>query len=228
MLGGSRIARLLLLAVLAAGVAAAWRWRGLFDPLALTERIATSPAAPLAFLLLHVAASLFFVPRTLLAFGAGIVFGMWWGIVWAALGSVAGGVAGFLVARYIHAGFAVERADPTRLAALLRRAERGGWRMVAVLRLVPIVPHSLTNYALGLTRVRLGAYALGSLLGQLPLTVAYAEFGAAGGRALLGGGDWRAQVLWPSLAGLSVLALSLLVPLLARRRMREPQPIAGA
>jgi len=226
-LGRSRIARLLLLAALAAGMAAAWRWRGLFDPTALTELIATSPLAPLAFLALHVAGSLFFVPRTLLAFGAGIVFGMWWGIVWAALGSVAGGVAGFLVARYIYAGF-VARAHPTRLQALFRRAESGGWRMVAVLRLVPIIPHSLTNYALGLTRVRLGEFALGSLLGQLPLTIAYADFGAVGSFTLVSVADWRTQVLLPSLIGLSALSLSLLIPLLARRRMRPPQPVPGA
>src|SRR4051812_11326222 len=140
----NRVGRLLLLAVLAAGIAAAWRWRALFDPAALTELVATSPAAPLIFVALHVAASLFFVPRTLLAFGAGIVFGMWWGIVWAALGSLAGGVAGFLVARYIYAGI-VERAPAGRVQALLRRAEGGGWRMVAVVRLLPIIPHSLTN-----------------------------------------------------------------------------------
>jgi len=223
-LGVYRVARLLLLAALAAGIAAAWRWRGFFDPVGLTELIAASPAAPLVFILLHIAASLFFVPRTLLALGAGIVFGMWWGIVWAALGSVAGGVVGFLVARYIYGGF-VERADPSRLQVLLRRAESGGWRMVAVVRLLPIIPHSLTNYAMGLTRVRLGAYAFGSLLGQLPLTIAYTELGAAGGRALLGGADWRTQVLWPSLIGLSVLALSSLIPLLARRRLR-PVPEA--
>ena len=230
-LGRNRIARLLLLALLAAGIAAAWRWRGLFDPVALTELIAQSPAGPLAFLVLHIAASLFFVPRTLLAVGAGVVFGMWWGIVWAALGSLAGSVAGFLVARYLHAGFVaefVERADPTKLTALLRRADRGGWRMVAVLRLVPLIPASLSNYALGLTRVRLGAYAFGSLLGQLPLTIAYADLGAAGGRALLGGADWQSQVLWPSVIGISALGLSLLIPLLARRRMRQPQPVTGA
>ena len=128
------------------------------------------------------------MPRTLLAVGAGLVFGMWWGVLWAALGSLAGAVAGFLAARYIRSGFVArgwlaKSAGPARLAALLQRAEHGGWRMVAVLRLVPIIPHSLTNYALGLTRLRLGAYALGSLLGQLPMTIAYADFGAAGGQA---------------------------------------------
>lgn len=227
MIGKARAGRLIVLALLAGGVAAAWHWRGLFDPLALTLLIERQPAAPLVFLAVHVAGSLFFVPRTLLAFGAGMVFGMGWGVAWAALGSLAGAVAGFLAARYIYSGF-VDRAEVTRAAALLGRVERGGWRGVALLRLVPIIPHSLTNYALGLTRLRLGAYAVGSLVGQLPLTIAYVDLGAAGGRALLGAADWRHQVLWPSLIGVAALALSLLIPVVARRRLRQAQPVPGA
>jgi uncharacterized membrane protein YdjX (TVP38/TMEM64 family) len=218
-----RIARLLPLLVLAAGVAAAWRWRGLFAPLALNSAIAGNPAAPLVFLVLQVAASLFFVPRTLLAAAAGLLFGMWWGLLWAALGSVVGAVAGLLVARYLCTELGW-RANPTRLAALLRYAERGGWRMVAMLRLVPIIPHSMTNYALGLTRVQLGPYVVGSLLGQLPLTIAFVDLGAAGERALKGAADWRYQVVWPTLIGAAALVVSLLIPLLARRR----QPIGEA
>lgn len=226
MISKAGVTRLTVGGLLGAGIVAAWPWRGLFDPVAMTTLLAGNPLAPLAFVLLHVAASLFFVPRAFLAVGAGLVFGMWWGIVWAALGSIIGAIAGFLVARYVYAGF-IERADSARLKALLARAERGGWRMVTAVRLVPFIPHSLTNYALGLTRVRLGAYTVGSLLGQLPLTVAYADFGAAG-RALLGTADWLHQMLFPSLIGLSALALSLLIPLLARRRMRQAEPIPGA
>jgi len=232
--GRTRAGRLVVMALVAAGIVAAWRWHSLFDPLALTRLIGGNPLAPLAFLALHIVGSLFFVPRTLLALGAGLIFGMWWGILWAALGSLAGAVAGFLIARYLRSGF-IDRATlarPAGLAALLKRADRGGWRMVAVVRLVPVIPHSLTNYALGLTGVRLGAYAVGSLLGQLPLTIAYADLGAAGGQVLLGGADWRHQVLWPSLIGLAALILSLLIPLVARRRLRQaasiPEAIPGA
>jgi uncharacterized membrane protein YdjX (TVP38/TMEM64 family) len=236
-LGKAPAGRLVVIVLLAAGAVAAWRWRGLFDPRALTGLIGDNPMAPLAFLALHVLGSLFFVPRTLLALGAGLVFGMWWGILWAALGSLAGAIAGFLAVRYLRSGF-IDRAlsagsgGPARLAALVKRAERGGWRMVAVLRLVPIIPHSLTNYALGLTGVRLGAYAVGSLFGQLPMTIAYADLGAAGGQVLLGGADWHYQVLWPSLIGLAALILSLLIPVVVRRRLRQaapsPEAVPGA
>jgi uncharacterized membrane protein YdjX (TVP38/TMEM64 family) len=209
-----------------AGAAAAWHWRGVFDPLAMTAMLAGHKLAPLGFIALHVAASLFFVPRTVLAIVAGLVFGGWWGPVWAALGSLAGAVAGFLVARHLYSGF-VRRADPVRLQTLLARADNGGWRMVAMVRLLPLIPHSLTNYAFGLTRVRLASYAFGSFLGQLPLTIAYADLGAAGGQAILGGAGWHAGLLWPTLIGLGMLGLSLLIPVIARRRLRQVQPAAG-
>jgi uncharacterized membrane protein YdjX (TVP38/TMEM64 family) len=233
MIGRNAVGRLAVVALLAAGIVVAWRWRGLFAPFGLTEVLGGNPLAPLVFLALHIAASLFFVPRTLLALGAGLVFGIWWGIVWAALGSVLGAGAGFLAARYIRSGFAgpawlARSAGQVRLAALMARAEHGGWRTVAVLRLVPLIPHSLTNYALGLTLLPLGAYAFGSLIGQLPLTIAYADLGAAGGRVFSGAADWPHEVLWPSLIGFAALALSLLIPAVARRRLRQTQPIPGA
>src|SRR3954469_21174237 len=206
-------------ALLGVGAAAMWHWRGVFDPLAITALLAGHRFAPLGFIALHVAASLFFVPRTVLAVAAGLVFGGWWGPVWAALGSLAGAIAGYVVARYLYAGF-VERADPTRLRALLARADNGGWRMVARVSLLPLIPHSLTNYAFGLTRVSRAAYAIGSLVGQLPLTIAYADLGAAGGQAMLGGGGWHTRLLWPTVTGLGTLGLSPLIPVMARRSLR--------
>jgi uncharacterized membrane protein YdjX (TVP38/TMEM64 family) len=208
-----RAGQALVLGSVVAGIAAAWRWRGSFDPLALTALIRSVPAAPLAFLALHIVASLTFVPRSLLGFAAGLVFGVWWGLLWAALGSVIGALAGFLVARYVHTAL-FERARWTRFTALLDRAERGGWRMVTLIRLVPVIPHSLSNYALGLTRLRLRDYALGSLLGQLPLTIASVDLGAAGERAMRGAADW----LMPTLIGVAALALTVFIPALVRRK----------
>ena len=212
MLGLRRTARLAVLGLLAIGAASVWRWRAVLDPMTITGAIDRYPAAPLGFLFVHIVASLLFVPRTLLAIVAGLLFGMGWGIVWAASGSVAGAMAGFFVARYINSGL----IDAARLGPVVAQVERGGWRAVAVLRLIPVIPHSLVNYALGVTRLPLASYAFGSLLGQLPMTIAYVDLGTAGERLMLGGAGW----IEPTLIGLAALSLSLLIPVLARWRAR--------
>lgn len=210
---GRGTTRLLVLVAVGAGIAAALHWRAVLDPLAIAAAIGRNPAAPLAFLALHLAASLLFVPRTVLAVAAGLMFGVGWGLVWAAAGSVLGAVAGFCVARYLNSGI-VDLDRHPRVRPVLDRIRRGGWRSVALLRLVPVIPHSLANYALGLTPIRLPPYAFGSLVGQLPVTLACVDLGAAGERLALGGEGW----VLPTAIGAAALTLSLLIPAAARWR----------
>ena len=211
--GWRRAARLAVVVLVAAGIAVAWRWRAVLDPKAVGAAIAGYPAAPLVFVAVHVAASLLFVPRTVLAIAAGLIFGMVWGVVWAATGSVAGAVAGFCVARYVNSGV-VDLGASARLRPILDRVEHGGWRAVALLRLIPVIPHSLANYGLALTSLPVGSYALGSLVGQLPVTIACVDFGAAGERLAMGDPGWVA----PTVIGAAALGLSLLIPAVIRRR----------
>jgi uncharacterized membrane protein YdjX (TVP38/TMEM64 family) len=206
LIGLPRAARLLAFGVIAVGAAAAWRWRQALDPIAITALIDRYPLAPLGFLGIHVLASLLFVPRTLLALVAGLLFGVGWGIFWAEMGSVAGAVAGFLIGRYINSGL-IDLERSAGAGPILKRVEREGWRAVAFLRLIPVVPHSVANYGLALTRLPLGDYAFGSLIGQLPMTIAYVELGAAGERWLRGTPGW----IEPTLIGLAVLSLLLLM-----------------
>src|SRR6185437_1256441 len=205
--------RLAIVVVVLAGAVLLWARQGAVNAEAIAQVIAAYPAAPLVFLAIHIVASLIFFPRTVLAVAAGALFGAWAGALWAALGATIGAVAGFLLARYVNGGL-VDLESMQRLGPVLRRAERGGWRAGAVLRLLPVIPHALTNYALGLTRLPLGAYAFGSLVGQLPMAIACADFGAAGERLAAGKAGWLA----PTLIGLAVLGLSVLVPKLAARK----------
>jgi uncharacterized membrane protein YdjX (TVP38/TMEM64 family) len=215
LVGLHRAIRLMVLGLVAIAAMAALHWRTVFDPIAITTALGRYPVAPLGFLAVHIAASLVFVPRTLLAIAAGLLFGTGWGILWAELGSVAGAAAGFLLARYVSSGL-IDFQRSSRVRSLLEWVERGGWRAVALMRLIPIMPHSIGNYGLGLTALPLGAYAFGSLIGQLPMTIAYVELGAAGGRLLDGGAGW----IEPTLIGSAAVSLSLLFSAYFRRRSR--------
>ena len=64
--------------------------------------------------------------------------------------------------------------------------EAEGWRFVAFVRLVPLFPFNLLNYALGLTRIPLVAYVLASLVCMAPGTLAYTWLGYAGREAIAG------------------------------------------
>lgn len=182
----------------------------------LTDFIDEHPAImPAVFLVVHVAASLAFLPRGALALAAGALFGFAWGTFWAVAGSMAGAMAGFLLARYVNADMlSAERAP--MIGGLLKRAENGGWRLVLVARLLPILPHSLVNYALGLSRISTRDFAVGSLLGMLPQTVAFVQLGEAGASAA-GGEHFVASLLW----GGALLLVAALIPRLVPRRWRR-------
>jgi uncharacterized membrane protein YdjX (TVP38/TMEM64 family) len=208
----TRLVGRLLAAVLLVGGGSVWTARsgiGIQDLQALLQH---HPAAPALFLALHAVFSLLFLPRAVMAMAAGLIFGLWWGLLWAAAGSLLGAVTGFLLSRHLTGGL-IDLDERTRFGQALLRVERGGWRAVAMLRLVPVVPHSAANYLLGLTSLSFGSYAVGSLLGQLPMTVAFVQFGTAGTAMLAGRPDW----LQPTLIGAALLAASALLPKLAAR-----------
>jgi uncharacterized membrane protein YdjX (TVP38/TMEM64 family) len=60
-------------------------------------------------------------------------------------------------------------------------------------------------------------FTWGSLIGQLPMTVAFVQFGAAGARFAMGKLEW----VQPTLLGLAILLLSLLPQLWRRLSQRK-------
>lgn len=178
---------------------------GTIDPTAIRNVVAGSPLAPLVFILLQVAASLIFIPRTFLGIAAGLMFGFLWGSVLAITGALAGAAAGFALWRWIGEG-QVDLEKTPWLGPLLEKAERDGWRMVAIVRLIPALPHSVANTALALTRIGWADYLIGSFLGMLPMTLVQVDIGTAGGQMLQGSSGWVVSlVLLALLFGTSVV-----------------------
>jgi uncharacterized membrane protein YdjX (TVP38/TMEM64 family) len=146
---------------------------------------------PVVFILGYAVATVAFAPGAVLTLAAGALFGLVYGTAYTLVGATLGASLAFLVARYVARG-AIERriAGNPRFQAIDRAVGREGWKIVALLRLSPVFPFNLLNYALGLTRVRFLDY-LAASVAMLPGTLLYVYYGKAAGSlaaAFAGGG----------------------------------------
>jgi uncharacterized membrane protein YdjX (TVP38/TMEM64 family) len=221
----------------------AWKWIGL--GLAVAGLFAASRLLPVGewvsafrdwasglglagkalYALVYVAATVLLFPVSLLTIAAGFAFGFAWAfaIVW--VGATAGAALAFLIARHV-ARERVEKAARKRenFRAIDRAIGEKGWKIVALLRLSPLVPFSISNYLYGLTAVRFGPYILASAAGMLPGTVLYVYLGVAGrAAAAASAGEERSPLEWAVLAvGLAAtIVATILITRLARRELRK-------
>src|SRR5579862_5726406 len=137
---------------------------------------------PGAFLygLVYAVGAVLMVPGSILTAGAGLVYGTLVGVLIVSPASILGATGSFLIARYF-AGEWVERklrAYP-KFAAVDHAIQKQSFKVVLLIRLQPVIPFVLLNYALGLTRVRLRDYVLASWIGMLPATIVYVYLGSA-------------------------------------------------
>jgi len=133
------------------------------------------------------------------------------GAALAVAGATIGAVLLFLAARSALGGWLTGRSG-----GLLDRVrpglERDRFSYLLALRLLPVVPFWLVNLAAALVGMRLGSFALGTLLGIIPGTAVFASVGAGLGSVLEAGRDpdlsviLRPAVIGP-LVALAVLAL---------------------
>ncbi len=107
-----------------------------------------------------------------------------------------------------------------------------GFKVVVLLRLQPVIPFNMLNYALGLTSIRWRDYALASWIGMLPATVLYVYLGSIMSdvsdllRGRPNSGVAGRVLLWGGLASMVVLVWWL--GRIAKRALREEMgPDAG-
>jgi uncharacterized membrane protein YdjX (TVP38/TMEM64 family) len=182
--------------------------------------------APVVFILGYALATVSFAPGAILSIAGGAIFGLLQGALYVFVGATIGSASAFLIARYV-ARRAVERriARDRRFAAIDRAVAEDGRKIVFLLRLSPVFPFNLLNYALGLTRVRFADYLLGSL-GMIPGIFLYVYTGRiigdvamlAGGAEVERGAGYYAVLV---LGLLATVGVTVLVTRRARRALSE-------
>ena len=175
----------------------------------------------------YVAATVAFVPGSLLTLAAGAIFGLGRGTLYVFAAATLGAALAFLLARYAARPWVERRiAGNPRFAAIDRAVGTQGRWIVFLLRLSPVFPFNLLNYALGLTRVRFADYLVASI-GMLPGTLLYVYYGKLAGEvaALAGGAPAAAKgagyYVWFGLGLVATFAVTVIVARTARRALDE-------
>lgn len=141
--------------------------------------------APLVFMGIYISAILLLLPGSGMTILGGLLFGPLWGLIYSMTAAVVGATIAFLIARYIASDWVVKRAKG-KLKQLIEGVEAQGWKFVAVVRLIPLIPFTMLNYALGVTRVSLSTYIITSSIFMIPACFAYTYVGSLGMVAIKG------------------------------------------
>jgi uncharacterized membrane protein YdjX (TVP38/TMEM64 family) len=182
--------------------------------------------APVVFVAGYALATVAFVPGSLLTLAGGALFGLVRGTVLVLVAATLGASLAFLVARYLARGLVERRlAGNARFAAIDRAVGAEGRKIVFLLRLSPLFPFNLLNYALGLTRVRFADYLVASA-GMVPGTLLYVYYGKVAGDVarLAAGGTVRRDAAYYVVLALGLAAtvgVTTVVTRIARRALRE-------
>lgn len=214
----ANIIRIFVFVFLIVGIATAVTYRKHFDVAVLEDWLAGAGiVAPLLFIGIYAISTVLLMPGSVLTIAGGVLFGPIWGTFYNLTGATIGATVAFLIARYLASDF-VSRKTGGRLRQLVEGVEAEGWRFVAFIRLVPLFPFNLLNYALGLTRIRLFHYVVTSFVCMLPGAIAYTYLGYAGRNAVAGGEG----MIQKALLGLGLLALVAFLPRLIKRLRKKP------
>ena len=136
---------------------------------------------PVAFMAVYILGVICLMPVFLLIIAGGAIFGILKAFLFSMTSALTGGILAFMISRYLIRGFVYKKiSNHPKLVALDRVVGEDGLKLVFLLRLSPVIPFVLSNYALGITRVKPGQFVIGTL-GLAPMALSYAALGSAAG-----------------------------------------------
>lgn len=157
--------------------------------------------APVLYIGLYIIATVLILPSTALNLTGGAIFGLWLGTLWTSIAAITAAVISFAASRSFARKALVQKFASTAMDAEVRR---GGVFYIFAIRLLPIIPYGLVNFAAGLTSVSFKDYFLGTTLGTIPGILPFVFLGSSGLQAL------RTGDILPLLGALSLIGVLVL------------------
>ncbi|XP_016696094.1 TVP38/TMEM64 family membrane protein slr0305 isoform X1 [Gossypium hirsutum] len=134
---------------------------------------------PFVLALSYIPLTILVVPASILTqLGGGYLFGLSVGFMADSIGATLGATAAFILGRTIGKSYLISKLrNYPKFQAVANAIEISSFKMVFLLRLVPLLPFSLLNYLLSVTPVNLSVYVLASWLGMTPSIFGLAYIG---------------------------------------------------
>jgi len=173
----------------------------------------------LAFVLAYTLITVLMVPVSGMTLAAGLAYGAWGFPLVIACATLSSAVA-FLLGRHAAYNRVAQLAnDNAKFRVLKDAVNEEGWRVVALLRLSPVLPFGLQNYLLSVTDIKLGPYMLATALSLMPVSALYVYIGSLGQTA---GED--GLIKWV-LLGFGLMATAMMVWMISKRAQTVLQNI---
>jgi uncharacterized membrane protein YdjX (TVP38/TMEM64 family) len=141
--------------------------------------------APLIYIFLYTLGTILILPSTPLNLSGGAIFGIWWGTLWTSLAALIAAIVAFAFTRTVGRDLIAKKLAG-KWEAIDAEMRQGGLFYMFAIRLLPIIPYGIVNFAAGLTSITFRDYFIGTCLGTIPGILPFVMMGS-GVRALKSG-----------------------------------------
>ncbi|EQB86896.1 putative membrane protein YdjX (TVP38/TMEM64 family) [Clostridium punense] len=132
--------------------------------------------APLVYIILFTLSAVTLFPDSVLAISGGMCFGLAGGFIYTLLGALGGATFAYYLAKSLGQNF-VKKVMKKDISKLENAMKKGGFYIVFILRLIPLVPFDVISYCAGFTGIKYKDFALGTLIGTIPGIFVYINLG---------------------------------------------------
>ncbi len=193
---------------------AAYQFRDYFDVVQFELWIKQAGwYAPLLFITAYFVSTIVMFPVAIFTLISGALFGPYWGTLYSMIGAVCGAAVALLIARYLLQDW-VEKRSNKMVKKVIDGVNQEGWQFVAFIRLVPLFPFVIVNYAFGLSNISLLSYTITNTIFMLPACFAYSYLGYLGKSAA---SDGTHALVTKVLIAVALFAISIMLAKLAKK-----------
>jgi len=162
--------------------------------------------APLVFAVIYTVRAPIPMIAPVLSAAGGLLFGTLWGTLLVIGVATFSACIPFYMARTLGRDWVESKIEGKKLERVYQRSEgAAGFTFIMLMRLIPVLPWEVQNYAAGLTQVALPTFAAGTVIGILPGSFSLVFLGASA----------TDPTSWQFFAAIGLKVLTALIPIVA-------------